>query len=42
MGSQWEPVSWSSIVLNDESSANAISRRAAKHYTIVVNPLTTA
>lgn len=35
--SQREPRSWSSMILNDEVSANAILKRATKHYTIVIN-----
>ena len=34
--SQREPVSWSSMILNDEVSANAILKRATKHYTVVI------
>lgn len=40
--SQREPASWSSMILNDEVSANAILKRATKHYTVVIKPLTTA
>ena len=36
--SQREPRSWSSMMLNDEVSANAILKRATKHYTVVINP----
>lgn len=36
--SQREPASWSSMILNDEVSANAILKRATKHYTIVIKP----
>lgn len=36
--SQREPVSWSSMILNDEVSANAILKRATKHYTVVIKP----
>ncbi|MCD7956813.1 MAG: ATP-binding protein [Lachnospiraceae bacterium] len=35
--SQREPKSWSSMILNDEVSANAILKRATRHYTIVIN-----
>ena len=37
--SQREPASWSSMILNDEVSANAILKRATKHYTVVIKPL---
>ena len=37
--SQREPASWCSMILNDEVSANAILKRAAKHYTVVIKPL---
>lgn len=30
------------MILNDEVSANAILKRATKHYTVVIKPLTTA
>ena len=40
--SQREPASWSSMILNDEVSANAILKRATKHYTVVIKPGTTA
>lgn len=36
--SQREPASWSSMILNDEVSANAILKRATKHYTVVIEP----
>lgn len=36
--SQQEPASWSSMILNDEVSANAILKRATKHYTVVIKP----
>lgn len=36
--SQREPASWSSMILNDEVSANAILKRATKHYTVVIQP----
>lgn len=35
--SQRNPVSWASMMLNDEISANAILKRVTKHYTIVIN-----
>lgn len=35
--SQREPKSWASMILNDEVSANAIMKRATKHYTVVIN-----
>ena len=38
--SQREPKSWTSMMLNDEVSANAIVKRATKHYTVVINPKT--
>ena len=40
--SQREPASWGSMILNDEVSANAILKRATKHYTVVIKPGTTA
>lgn len=39
--SQREPASWSAMILNDEVSANAILKRATKHYTVVIKPVTT-
>lgn len=39
--SQREPTSWCSMILNDEVSANAIMKRATKHYTVVIKPSTT-
>lgn len=39
--SQREPASWKSMMLNDEVSANAIVKRATKHYTVVINPKNT-
>ena len=36
--SQREPASWSSMILNDEVSANAILKRATQHYTVVIKP----
>ncbi len=35
--SQREPKSWTSMILNDEVSANAILKRVTKHYTVVIN-----
>lgn len=37
--SQRKPASWRSMILNDEVSANAILKRATKHYTVVIKPL---
>ena len=37
--SQREPASWSSMILNDEVSSNAIMKRAIRHYTVVIKPL---
>lgn len=34
--SQREPKSWGSMILNDEVSANAILKRATKHYTVFI------
>lgn len=36
--SQRDPSSWTSMILNDEVAANAICKRATKHYTVVINP----
>lgn len=36
--SQRDPQSWSSMIMNDEVSANAILKRATKHYTVVIKP----
>jgi DNA replication protein DnaC len=36
--SQREPSSWSSMIMNDEVSANAIMKRAIRHYTVVIKP----
>lgn len=36
--SQREPKSWTSMMLNDEVSSNAILKRVTKHYTVVINP----
>ncbi|WP_242945442.1 ATP-binding protein [Hespellia stercorisuis] len=35
--SQREPKSWASMILNDEVASNAITKRATKHYTVVIN-----
>lgn len=37
--SQREPASWSSMILNDEVSSNAIMKRATRHYTVVIKAL---
>ena len=34
--SQREPESWKSMIMNDEVSANAIMKRATKHYTVMI------
>ena len=34
--SQREPESWKAMIMNDEVSANAILKRATKHYIIVI------
>ena len=36
--SQREPSSWSSMIMNDEVSANAVLKRATKHYTVMIKP----
>ena len=36
--SQREPSSWSAMIMNDEVSANAILKRATKHYTVMIKP----
>lgn len=36
--SQREPASWSAMILNEEVSANAILKRATKHYTLMIKP----
>ena len=36
--SQREPKSWKAMILNDEVSANAILKRATKHYTVIIKP----
>lgn len=37
--SQREPESWKAMIMNDEVSANAIMKRATKHYTVVIQSL---
>lgn len=39
--SQRDPSSWSAMIMNDEMSANAILKRATKHYTVMIKPKTT-
>ena len=39
--SQREPASWSAMILNDEVAANAILKRATRHYTVVIKPAST-
>ena len=39
--SQREPASWSAMILNDEVAANAILKRATRHYTVVIKPTST-
>ena len=39
VGSQREPESWKAMIMNDEVSANAILKRATKHYTIMIQLL---
>lgn len=34
--SQRDPANWSSMIMNDEVSANAILKRATKHYTVII------
>ena len=36
--SQRDSQSWSAMIMNDEVSANAILKRATKHYTVVIKP----
>ena len=36
--SQRDPKSWSTMILNDEVSANAILKRATKHFTVLIRP----
>ena len=38
--SQREPSSWSAMIMNDEVSANAILKRATRHYTVMIKPST--
>ena len=38
--SQREPASWSAMIMNDEVSANAILKRATRHYTVMIKPST--
>lgn len=35
--SQRAPENWKPMLMNDEISANAIVKRATKHYTIMIN-----
>ena len=37
--SQREPGSWKAMIINDEVSANAIMKRATKHYIVVIQPI---
>ena len=37
--SQREPGSWKAMIMNDEVSANAIMKRATKHYIVVIQPI---
>ena len=37
--SQREPGSWKAMIMNDEVSANAIMKRATKHYIVVSQPI---
>lgn len=37
--SQREPSSWKAMIMNDEVSANAIMKRATKHYTVMIQLL---
>lgn len=36
--SQRDPSSWSAMIMNDEVSANAILKRATRHYTVMIKP----
>ena len=38
--SQRSPQGWASMMLNDEVSSNAITKRVTKHYTVLINPKT--
>lgn len=40
--SQRDPSSWSAMIRNDEVSANAILKRATKHYTVMIKPKATS
>ena len=40
--SQRDPSSWSAMIMNDEVSANAILKRATKHYTVMIKPRATS
>ena len=40
--SQRDPSSWGAMIMNDEVSANAILKRATKHYTVMIKPYTTS
>ena len=35
-----KPQGWASMMLNDEVSSNAITKRVTKHYTVLINPKT--
>jgi len=37
--SQRDPASWGAMILNDEVAANAILKRATKHYTVMIRPV---
>ena len=37
--SQREPDSWKAMIMNDEVSANAIMKRATKHYIVLIHPI---
>ena len=37
--SQREPGSWKAMIMHDEVSANAIMKRATKHYIVVIQPI---
>ena len=39
--SQRDPSSWSAMIMNDEVSANAILKRATRHYTVMIKPKAT-
>jgi len=39
--SQRGPGKWKVMTINDEVSANAIMRRATKHYIVVIHPIET-